>query len=182
VLFPMVMGSDDLRDAVDLVRDVAAADGLPVPLLGAMVETPSALFALDEIMPHVDFLSLGTNDLSQFMLGTDRDAAELSEVYAAVYPTILRAIHRVVEAADKARRPLTVCGEMAGHPTIAPLLVGLGIRRLSMTPSRCVEVRHALRHLDCKEAEAVARQALQCDSRQQVRRLLATWDTFASVT
>ena len=120
----------------------------------------------------VDFLSLGTNDLAQLMLGADRDAAELSEEYAAVYPTILRAIRRVVEAADKARRPLTVCGEMAGHPTIAPLLVGLGIRRLSMTPSYAAQVRHALRNLDCKRAEDVAMQALDCGSRNQVKELL----------
>jgi len=178
VLFPMVMGTDDLRAAIELVRDVAAAHGLPVPLLGAMIETPSALFALDEITPLVDFLSLGTNDLAQLMLGANRDAAELSEEYAAVYPTILRAIRRVVEAAEKAGRPLTVCGEMAGHPIIAPLLVGLGIRRLSMTPSRCVEVRHALRHLNCADAAGIAEQAIQCDSRQQVRRLIAPWDVL----
>ncbi|NBB94910.1 MAG: phosphoenolpyruvate--protein phosphotransferase [Planctomycetes bacterium] len=178
VLFPMVMGSDDLRAAIDLVRDVASAHGLPVPLLGAMIETPSALFALDEITPQVGFLSLGTNDLAQLMLGADRDAAELSEEYAAVYPTILRAIRRVIEAAENARLPLTVCGEMAGHPIIAPLLVGLGIRRLSMAPSRCVEVRYALQNLDCREAEATATQALQCHSRQQVRQLLTAWNTL----
>lgn len=172
VLFPMVMGSDDLRAAIDLVRDVADAHALSVPLIGAMIETPSALFALDEIAPLIDFLSLGTNDLAQLMLGADRDAAELSEEYAAVYPTILRAIRRVVKAAKKAGRPLTVCGEMAGHPIIAPLLVGLGIRRLSMAPSRCVEVRHALRNLECKRAEAFATQALECGSRNQVKELL----------
>ena len=175
VLFPMVMGTDDLRAAINLVRSVAAAHGLPVPLLGAMIETPSALFALDEIMPHVDFLSLGTNDLAQLMLGADRDAAELSEEYAAVYPTILRAIRRVVEAAEEAGRPLAVCGEMAGHPAIAPLLVGLGIRKLSMAPSRCAEVHHALRHLDTRDAQSIAEQALQCDSREQVRQLLMAW-------
>jgi phosphoenolpyruvate-protein phosphotransferase len=177
LLFPMVMGSDDLCAAVELVRDVAEKHGLPMPKVGAMIETPSALFALDEIMPHVDFVSLGTNDLAHLMLGTDRDAAELSEEYAAVYPTILRAIRRVVEAADKARRPLTVCGEMAGHPTIARLLVGLGIRELSMSPARCMRVHHALRHLDGKEAEAIAKQALQCHSRREVRQLLAVWRT-----
>ena len=173
VLFPMVMGSDDLLAAVDLLKNIAAKRGRRLPLIGAMIETPSVLFALEEIMPHVDFLSLGTNDLAQFMLGADRDAAELSEEFVAVYPTILRAIRRVVEATDKARRPLMVCGEMAGHPTIAPLLVGLGIRRLSMTPSRCIQIRHALRNLDCRKAEAAAMQALQCDSRRQVQTLLS---------
>ena len=177
LLFPMVMGSDDLCAAVELVRDVAEKHDLPMPKVGAMIETPSALFALDEIMPHVDFVSLGTNDLAHLMLGTDRDAAELSEEFAAVYPTILRAIRRVVEAADKARRTLTVCGEMAGHPTIARLLVGLGIRELSMSPARCMRVRHALRHLDGKEAEAIAKQALLCHSRREVRQLLAIWRT-----
>jgi phosphoenolpyruvate-protein phosphotransferase len=173
VLFPMVMGSDDLCAAVDLLKDIAAKRGRRLPLIGAMIETPSVLFALEEIMPHVDFLSLGTNDLAQFMLGAERDAIELSEEHVAVYPTILRAIRRVVEAAEQAGRPLSVCGEMAGHPAIAPLLVGLGVRKLSMTPTRCVQVRYALRHCDCKEAEAIAIQALQCDSRHQVRTLLS---------
>jgi phosphoenolpyruvate-protein phosphotransferase len=172
VLFPMVVGCDDLCAAIDLLKDIAAKRGRRLPLIGTMIETPSALLALEEIMPHVDFLSLGTNDLAQFMLGADRDAAELSEEFVAVYPTILRAIRRVVEAAEQAGRPLSVCGEMAGHPTIAPLLVGLGIRKLSMTPARCLQVRYALRHLDCKEAEAIAIQALQCDSRHQVQQLL----------
>jgi phosphotransferase system enzyme I (PtsI) len=182
VLFPMVMGTDDLRAAIDLVRDVAAAHGLPVPLLGAMIETPSALFALDEITLLVDFLSLGTNDLAQLMLGADRDAAELSEEYAAVYPTILRAIRRVVGAAEKFQRPLTVCGEMAGHPIIAPLLVGLGIRRLSMTPSCSAQVGHALRTLDSKRAEDIATQALECSSRDQVKKLLKSLAGRGSAT
>jgi phosphoenolpyruvate-protein phosphotransferase len=172
VLFPMVLGRDDLCAAIDLLKGIAAKRGIPLPLIGAMVETPSALFALEEIMPHVDFLSLGTNDLAQFMLGANRDAAELSEEFVAVYPTILRAIRRVVEAAEQAGRPLSFCGEMAGHPTIAPLLVGLGIRKLSMTPARCPQVRYALRYLNCKEAEAIAIQALRCDSRKQVRQFL----------
>jgi len=172
VLFPMVMGCDDLCAAIDLLKDIAAKRGRRLPLIGAMIETPSALFALEELMPHVDFLSLGTNDLARFMLGADRDAAELSEEFLAVYPTILRAIRRVVEAAEQAGRPLSVCGEMAGHPAIAPLLVGLGVRKLSMTPTRSVQVRYALRHLDCKEAEAIAIQAIQCDSRHQVQQLL----------
>ena len=173
VLFPMVMGCDDLCAAIDMLKGLASRRGRRLPLIGAMIETPSSLFALEEILPHVDFVSLGTNDLAQFMLGADRDAAELSEEWVAVYPTILRAIRRVVEAAGQAGKPLSVCGEMAGHPTIAPLLVGLGIRKLSMTPARCVQVRYALRNLDCKEAEAIANQALQCDSRDEVQELIS---------
>jgi phosphotransferase system enzyme I (PtsI) len=143
ILFPMVIGSDDFAQAIAAVEHVADQLGvLRRPPIGAMIETPAALYALDEILELADFVSLGTNDLTQYMLAVDRDLAEGTDDCTAMHPAVLRAIKQVVEAADKRECPVSVCGEEAADPDFACLLAGLGIRELSMTPARAATVRH----------------------------------------
>ena len=173
ILFPMVIGSDDFAQAIAAVERVADQLGvLRRPPIGAMIETPAALYALDEILELADFVSLGTNDLTQYMLAVDRDLAEGADDCTAMHPAILRAIKQVVEAADERECPVCVCGEEAADPDFACLLAGLGIRELSMTPARAATVRHCLRKISCYEAFEVATSALECRTAQQVRDLL----------
>src|SRR4030095_12295942 len=96
--------------------------------IGAMVETPAAVFLIEQILEEVDFLSLGTNDLTQFVLAADRDAVDLLDGYSVLHPSVLRAILRVIDAARDRGRRISVCGEAAGDPATAALLVGLGLR------------------------------------------------------
>ena len=137
-----------------------------------MIETPAALFALDEILDLVDFVSIGTNDLTQFMLAADRDAAGLVDDYSVLHPSMLRAIRQVVEACDEANRELSVCGEAAGDAATACLLVGLGVRQLSMSPVRAARVRFAIRHARQSELANLAQRALAAHSAANVKREL----------
>lgn len=173
ILFPMVIGGDDFAQAIAAIERVADQLGvLRRPPIGAMIETPAALYALDEILELADFVSLGTNDLTQYMLAVDRDLAEGTDDCTAMHPAVLRAIKQVVEAADKRECSVCVCGEEAADPDFACLLAGLGIRELSMTPARAATVRHCLRKISCYEAFEVATSALECRTAQQVRELL----------
>jgi PAS domain S-box-containing protein len=173
ILFPMVIGSHDLARAIAAVERVADQLGvLRRPPIGAMIETPAALYALDEILELADFVALGTNDLTQYMLAANRDLAEGTDDCTAMHPAVLRAIKQVVEAAEKRQCPVCVCGEEAGDADFACLLVGLGVRELSVSPARAANVRHALRHVGCDDVMEVAAQALRCRMPQQVRELL----------
>ncbi|MFC6669253.1 phosphoenolpyruvate--protein phosphotransferase [Marinobacterium aestuariivivens] len=173
VLFPMVLGPSDLRQGIELLRRESEAAGLDrLPPVGAMIETPSALFALPEILALVDFISIGTNDLTQLMLAADRNATELLETSSVLHPSVLRAIRQVVRACDEADREICVCGEAAGEAAIASLLVGLGVRRLSMSPVRSASVRYRLRRHRLSDLEDLAERSLAADSAEQVAQLL----------
>jgi len=173
VMFPMVLGSGDLRQAIEVMKAEAALAGIDsLPSLGAMVETPSSLFTLDRILDVVDFVSIGTNDLTQFLLATDRNAVEHGGFYSTLHPAVLRAIHRVAVEADRRGKPVTVCGEVAGEPKIACLLLGLGIRHLSMSPMRAPRVRFALRNVHLRDMEELAARAMECELPDQVEALL----------
>ncbi len=173
ILFPMVIGSDDFARAIAAVDRVADQLGvIRRPSMGAMIETPAALYALDEIFDLADFVALGTNDLTQYMLAADRDEAKGTDDCTAMHPAVLRAIKQVVEAAERRQCPVCVCGEEAGDPDFACLLVGLGVRELSLSPARAAAVRHALRQIRCRDARKAADLALQCRTAQQVRELV----------
>lgn len=170
VLFPMVLGGGDLSQAIAALHE--AADGLGVrqlPPVGAMVETPSSVFTIDEIARQSDFVSIGTNDLTQFILAADRNALEVHEDYSPLHPAVLRAIRQVVEAANRHGKPVCVCGEAAADPATACLLVGLGVRELSMNPVAAPRVRQTLRETRLSDLETLAREALACESPTVVR-------------
>lgn len=173
VLFPMVIGSHDLalaRAALDTATSDLGAKRRPP--LGAMIETPAALFALEEILQMADFLAIGTNDLTQYMLALDRDEAELSDECTPWHPSVLRAVKHVIDAADIRKCPTCVCGEEAGEPDFARLLVGLGVRELSLSAGRTPRIREALNSVTCRELESLAQQALGCNCPEGARRMM----------
>ena len=173
ILLPMVIGSDDFAQAIAAVDNAVEQLGvLRRPAIGAMIETPASLYALDEILELADFVAIGTNDLTQYMLAADRDLAEGTDDCTAMHPAVLRAVKQVVEAAERQQCPVCVCGEQAGDADFACLLVGLGIRELSLSPSRGAAVRQALRRIRCDDATSIANFALQCRTPQDVRGLV----------
>ena len=115
---------------------------------GAMLEVPALAEALDLLLPKIDFLSIGTNDLTQFLFAADRSHPKLAERYDWLSPAILRFISRVVDIARDHKVPVAVCGEMGGRPLEAMALVGLGIRRLSITPAAVGPVKAMIRSID----------------------------------
>ncbi len=173
VMFPMVLGQKDLRLGIEQLQLAAKAVGVSGKLpVGAMIETPSAIFALPEILDRVDFVSIGTNDLTQFMLAADRNKTELPDTHSVLHPSVLRAILHIVQVCGAAGRELCVCGEAAGDTDIACLLVGLGVRNLSMSPVRAASVRFRLRSARLSELEQLAGKALAAESSLEVAQLL----------
>jgi phosphotransferase system, enzyme I, PtsP len=123
----------------------------PSPLhvrIGAMVEVPSLLFELDALMPRVDFVSVGSNDLMQFMFAADRGNSRVANRYDALSVPALRALQAIVAAGEKHGKPVTLCGELAGRPLSAMALIGLGFRSISMSPAAIGPVKAMLRSLD----------------------------------
>ena len=140
--------------------------------LGVMIEIPSAVLVAAELAREVEFLSLGTNDLAQYLLAADRDDAAMSGYYRMLHPAVLRAIRAVVRAGERERKEVTICGEMAGDPYYTELLVGLGLRRFSVAPRQIGELRHEIRLVDSRRAGALAKRILRCATRDEIRGIL----------
>ena len=160
LMFPMVVEVDEFLQARGLVEKELKhlrRHGHPVPetiRLGVMVEVPSLLFQLDELLGHVDFISVGSNDLFQFFCAVDRGNTRVADRFDPLSPPFLRALKQIVDAADKAHVPVTLCGEMAGNPLAAMALIGLGYRNLSMSPASLGPVKAMLRTLDAGRLSA----------------------------
>jgi phosphotransferase system enzyme I (PtsI) len=178
ILLPVVGGIEDVRRATAVVREVEdemRARGLflerPTPI-GAMIEVPSAALLAPALAREVDFFSLGTNDLVQYVLAVDREDEQVAGYYQPLHPSVLRLIHQVAEAARVGKRELTICGEMAGAPANTELLLGLGLRRFSVAPGQLLEVKNAIRKSRIDEAEDKARRALALSTTQEIEALL----------
>jgi len=177
ILFPMVIGSEDLRVAVDIVRQKAASlDVDPRPSIGAMIETPAAVYQIGHILRLADFISIGTNDLTQFILAADRYALEMLDSCSTLHPAVMRAISTIVAAGQEHGRPVCVCGEAAGDPLTACLLVALGVRQLSLSPTRAARVRQAIRRISVDKLAPVAQEATGRESVESVKSLLADFE------
>jgi phosphotransferase system, enzyme I, PtsP len=154
VMFPMIADIaefDAARAALDLELERAAARGHPAPAkieVGVMFEVPALLWELPQLLPKIDFLSVGTNDLVQFLFAADRGNPKLAERYDTLSLPVLRLLGEVSQACAQHRVPLALCGEMAGHPLDAMALVGIGFRVLSMTPGSIGPVKAMIRSLD----------------------------------
>jgi len=182
ILFPMVMGEEDLSEAKAKVKEIA--DNLKLsklPDIGAMIETPSALFELEQIVNVADFLSIGTNDLSQFMLAADRNSLDLVTEKTVLHPSVLRAIKKVVKSVSGKNLPVSICGESAGNPAIACLIIGLGVRQLSMSPARTPQVNYAIRRQSLVEIQNIAEEALNCHRLKEVEKVLDKINVFRGV-
>ena len=165
VLVPMVGSVEEFR----AVRELLRKEGLPVPTIGAMVEVPSALMQLDEIARAADYLCVGTNDLTQHMLGVDRTNARVTRYFDLCHPSMIRALHAIAEAARRAKKPLGICGEAASNPLYLPLWLGLGVTRLSVHTSRLRVLRALESRLDESHCRATAQDLLGMDSARQIR-------------
>jgi phosphotransferase system enzyme I (PtsI) len=154
LLVPMVSGREEVLEARSRLERVlaavraeghAVAERIPV---GAMIEVPSAAIALPGFIGALDFVSIGTNDLVQYLLAADRNNDALGELYSPLHPAVLRLLSAVVRTARERGKPVSVCGEMAGDAAFVPLLLALGLEELSMHPGTLLEVRRAIRGCD----------------------------------
>jgi phosphoenolpyruvate-protein phosphotransferase/dihydroxyacetone kinase phosphotransfer subunit len=173
VMFPMVATLDELmaaREVLDRARRTVGGD--PSLEVGIMVEVPSAALIAEVLAPNVDFFSVGTNDLTQYALAADRGDPRLAALTDPLHPAVLRLIHFTVEAARGSGRWVGVCGELAGDPDATALLVGIGVRELSMSAPSVPLVKRAVRVTGSREASELATAAMALPSASAVRALL----------
>ena len=177
VMFPMVTRIEEVEAALDRVESVADAlededIEYAVPDLGAMVETPAAVSLAGELAARLDFLSIGTNDLTQYVMAADRENDAVADLHDPLHPAVLRAIDRTVRVADDGDAPVGMCGEMAGDPALTELLVGLGLDELSMSAVTVPAVKQRVADTDTETAGKLAAEALDCSTRGTVRDVL----------
>jgi multiphosphoryl transfer protein len=173
IMLPMVNDPDELRAVRRVLQACATELGIAAPPLGAMVETPAAALQAEALLREADFLSIGSNDLSQYTLAIDRGHAELGAALDALHPAVLRLIGATASAGRRAGKRVSLCGGLAADPQALPLLLGLGLRELSV-PAACLpSVKRAVRSLDLRRCETLAERALAADSAADVRAVLA---------
>jgi phosphoenolpyruvate-protein phosphotransferase len=174
IMLPMVATLEEIREARQLLiqarSDLAVEVTMPV---GIMVETPAAVLMVSSMASEASFLSIGTNDLTQYVMAADRQSPALTSLCRPTQPAVLKAIAAVVEGAHRAGRHVGVCGEMAGDPRLALLLVGLGVDELSMTPAGILGVKQALARHSLDELRGLAAAALQADTIAEVDQAIA---------
>ncbi len=175
ILLPMIRGLDELRAAkaaIESVKQELAAAGesfnpdIPV---GAMIETPSAAVLIGSLADEVDFLSIGTNDLVQYLLAADRISGEADSAYEPLHPAVLQMLATLATTSQSKGKSISLCGEIASDPVYTALLLGLGFRRFSVSPGRLLEIKHAIRSIDLTAASEFVAGILSLSSEQDIR-------------
>ncbi len=179
IMFPLISCLDEIRIIRQLLAEVVAqlrAEGCEVcgelPL-GIMVEVPAAVQIIHLLAREVDYLSIGTNDLIQYILAADRNNPKVKQYYEPYHPAVLHAIKRVADVGREMGKRVSICGEMAADPLNALLLVGMGIREFSLSAPSIPVVKQALRSHSARQCQALARTVLACDSALEIKRYLA---------
>jgi phosphotransferase system enzyme I (PtsI) len=174
LMYPMISGVEELTRANAVLaecreelkaRDVAFDAGMEV---GAMIEIPSAAATADLLAEKCAFFSIGTNDLIQYLLAIDRVNDRIAHLYEPTHPAVIRTLRQIVDEAHKQGLPVSVCGEMAGDPVFAPLLLGLGVDILSMSPGWVPQVKYLVRAMKMADARALAAEALRMSSPREI--------------
>ena len=170
ILLPMVTSVSEVEEVLYLLeRDWIAVQEeeqvkITKPKIGIMVEVPSVLFQIDEFAELVDFFSVGSNDLTQYLLAVDRNNPHVANVYSHFHPSVLRALQNLVQACHQQQKPISVCGEMAGDPLTAILLMAMGFNTLSMSSSNILRVRKAICHVPMADAKQLLDNVLQMNN------------------
>ena len=166
IMFPMVSAVEELDQAHEITEeciDALEREGTPhngSPKLGAMIELPSAVEAIDDLAGHADFLSIGTNDLIMYLLAVDRTNARLGDLYRSYHPIVLRVLKRLVDAVGPEAGRLSICGDAAADPTLLEFFVGIGLKTFSVAPGEAAQVARSLASVDDNEAKRVAESML----------------------
>lgn len=181
ILLPMITSIDEIDDARRLIdragREVEEELGYQLPelRLGVMVEVPSMVFMLGHLAGRVDFISVGTNDLTQYLLAVDRNNTRVASLYDSLHPAMLRTLNLIAREAERYDIDLCLCGEMAGDPMCVAILVGMGYRHLSMNGRSVARIKYLLRHIHLEEAEVLAQRSLEAQMATEVRHQVAAF-------
>ncbi|HEY9148627.1 MAG TPA: putative PEP-binding protein, partial [Gammaproteobacteria bacterium] len=177
LLLPMISALSEVDEARILIHRayhelLEEGEAVTMPKIGAMVEVPSLIYQIEPLAQRVDFLSIGSNDLTQYLLAVDRNNARVAELYDSLHPAVIGALRMVMDGAKKHRLPVSVCGEMAGDPAAALLLLGLGINSLSMSASSLLRIKWVIRSFSKRSAKNLLGKVLQLEDARAIRALL----------
>lgn len=177
IMLPMISSIFEVEEAQHLIRRAHAevlAEGLPVamPPVGVMVEVPAAVYIVRNLARRVDFLSIGSNDLIQYLLAVDRNNPRVSDLYHSFHPAVLSALQKVVNDAHQEGKTVSICGEMAGDPAAAVLLMAIGFDMLSMSAVNLLKVKWVLRRIGMARAKEILAELLKHDSAQVIHNAL----------
>ncbi len=177
IMLPMISGVGEVDDALLMIQRAyeelkEEAHAVTMPKVGLMIEVPSAIYQVEALARRVDFLSIGSNDLTQYLLAVDRSNPQVGDLYDDMHPAVLRALIQVVEGAKVYNRDVGVCGELAGDPAAAVLLLGIGIDNLSMSAGSLLRVKGVLRRISRTRARQLLQKALRYEDAASVRRLM----------
>ncbi|MDX8000111.1 phosphoenolpyruvate--protein phosphotransferase [Xenorhabdus sp. Reich] len=179
ILLPMVTSIEEVDEARKLIERAKAeveqviGSMITMPQIGIMIEVPSTIFLLPQLKKRIDFVSIGTNDLTQYLLAVDRNNTHVAQLYDNLHPAVIRALKQAFDECRRLDLPISVCGEMAGLPLGALILLGLGYRSLSMSGRSVARIKYLLRHLDVNELERLIEIILTAETSQQVKTLSA---------
>ncbi|HEX2939438.1 MAG TPA: phosphoenolpyruvate--protein phosphotransferase [Rhodopila sp.] len=184
VLLPMVTTVGEVRAAREIYERVARrlrrrGEKIPekLPPLGIMIETPGAALSADALALEADFFAIGTNDLTAYTLAVDRAESDVAPLYDPIHPAVLRLVQFATEAALRLRMPVSTCGELAASPKMTPLLLGLGVRSLSMNASAVPRVKQMIRSVEIDACVRFARRVMEQSDPERIRELLETFKT-----
>jgi len=178
LMYPMISGLDELRRANEVLETVKTElrergeDFDEKMEVGAMVEVPSAAIIVDLLAAETDFLSIGTNDLIQYLMAVDRLNDRVAHLYDPAHPAVLRTLQAIINGGNRVGTPVSICGELAGDPLFAPLLVGMGANALSLTSSSLPEVKYMIRHFNMSDARVLVENVLNTNDSLQTIKLL----------
>ncbi|MEW8626503.1 MAG: phosphoenolpyruvate--protein phosphotransferase [Candidatus Thiodiazotropha sp.] len=178
LLLPMISHVQEVDDAMLLIQrahDELLEEGYQVkmPKVGVMIEVPAAVYQVEALAQRIDFLSVGTNDLTQYLLAVDRNNAHVADIYNDLHPAVLRALIQIVNGAAQYGKEVSVCGELAGNPAAAVLLLGMGVDSLSMNGGSLLRVKWVLRSFSHSRAKQLLQTALRCEQAGEVTNLLS---------
>jgi phosphotransferase system enzyme I (PtsP) len=177
LMLPMISDVGEVDESIGLIKKaykelIDEGNDIPYPVIGLMIEVPSAVYQMEAFARRVDFFSVGSNDLTQYLLAVDRNNKQVAELYNCLHPSVLHSIQHIVDVAKKYDKPVSVCGEMAGDPASALMLVGMGIDSLSMSVGSLLRVKLAIRSFTQTQIEQFCSRALAMESAAEIRLLL----------
>ena len=190
IMYPMISGLEDLKQAnecLEIAKEQLRSEGIAFNEsieTGSMIEIPSAAIACDTLVSECSFFSIGSNDLIQYLMAVDRLNDRVAHLYEPTHPAVIRMLDMIVKAANKGGVELSICGEMAGDPILVPLLIGLGIESLSMSPGLLPHAKFVAQSMDLSEARELAEMALsETDAMKILENLTAFYDSrMASIS
>lgn len=184
IMLPMISSVNEVQSAKRLLDQAwmeiseelkAKGSSIRYPSLGIMIEVPAAIYLLPDIAPLVDFWSVGTNDLTQYLLAVDRNNARVADMYDGLHPSVLRALSQIIQMANEFAKPVSVCGELAGDPVGVLILLAMGYRRFSMNLNSISKIKYLLRRVSVHELQPLLADAMKFSDSVQIRKIFTDY-------